>query len=62
MRVPNVAARLSAIASTNEACPGSGEKLGVKVGLNIGGNLNVQVLANKDESDPIVSFQLAVSS
>ena len=80
LKVPNVNAKLTAIAckscttppshclalvnanytvAPSGACSGSGTTLGVKVGTNIGGALNLKA-SKVDGSDPLFTLQLAV--
>ncbi|KAH7383947.1 hypothetical protein BKA66DRAFT_609023 [Pyrenochaeta sp. MPI-SDFR-AT-0127] len=60
MKIPNVNAKITAISSPSGACPNSTPKTkaGVKIGTNIGAQLNVQAL-RKGQSDPLFTVQLA---
>jgi hypothetical protein len=63
MKVPNVEAKLTAIASPKGACPNPGDPkttLGVNAAITIGGNLNLAATVS-GKSDPLFTLQLAVS-
>ncbi|KAF2683210.1 hypothetical protein K458DRAFT_432549 [Lentithecium fluviatile CBS 122367] len=59
LKVPNINAKLTGIISSGEACKGSNQTAGVKIGTNIGAQLNIKAFKNDDESDPLFTLQLA---
>ncbi|KAF2110508.1 hypothetical protein BDV96DRAFT_604072 [Lophiotrema nucula] len=61
MKIPNISAKLAAIASPQGACTNPGDPkttLGVNAAINIGGSLNIAATKTGD-SDPLFTLQLA---